>query len=522
MSERLDFGQSLLLAMERYQSDQEPKLFVAAALALRAWYRHEALALKPEMVVQATDTVFEVYGGSRIVRDPSGAVQFYMGSATTPAYAGYQEMATVGQWLSKQARNAVQAAYLAKARALVARYCPFEQAEAMDSLLTSLNDYVKAHLNVPWWRRKSTHADDSRVLGKLLWDSGLLDREVFGLAVRVGGFRFTLELYNQCAEKRTELLARVAEAPHMAPWLCGADGGSRLQVHQTVWQDLKTRFMELGGTQQGWKWLSNQGANWFRYLTMGKQYVSMVNNLAALQLGRVPFHRGLVGSLAYRDDVRYFEVFKAAVLANRKRKLKVADFQDYVLIFDYLEQVRTATAKGATWASLMRKQRAWHAEQVRLEVERRKESGACYGWAPLVQSIVQDDLEAISLNDSDELWEEGGVMHHCVGGYDQSCYHNKSRIYSIRRAGERVATLEIRLVGTKWTIGQLYGAGNSRVTDKAVVKLSKRVLYAFTRNPKLNAEDNKVIRRPKPQTRSVRRPEPRPAEVLDAELEIPF
>lgn len=522
MNAKLDFSQSLLLAMERALADQDPKIFVAAALALRAWYRHEALALKPEMVVQANNTVFEVYGGSRIARSPDGSVQFYMGNTRSPAYAGYQEMSTVGKWLSTQARNAVQAEFLARARALVARYCPAAQADPMDSLLTSLNDYIKSHLNVPWWRRKSSHADDSRVLGKLLWDSGLLDREVFGMAVRVGGFRFTLELYNQCAVNRTELQARIAEAPHMAPWLYGADLGSTLQVHQTVWQDMKLRFMGLGGTQQGWKWLCSQGANWFRYLSLNQTHVLMVNRLAALQIGRIPYHRGLMGALLYKQDTRFFDVLKAAVIANRKRKLKVADFQDYVLIFDYLGSVPSAATKGSTWASLMRKQRVWHMEQVRLEVERRKESGACYGWAPMVQSIVQDDFEAISLNDSDALWEEGGVMHHCVGGYDSSCYRNMSRIYSIRRAGERVATLEIRLVGNKWTIGQLYGVGNSRITDKAVIKLSKRVLMAFTRGAKLNLADNKVIRQPKKAPSVARRPAPQPVAQHEMDAEIPF
>lgn len=497
MSNKLDFGQSLLQAMEAAVARKETGVFVKAALALRAWYRHEALGNRPEMVAYLSSTVVQVYGGTRIQRLDTGVIQCFMGTGPEPVFIGYLELATIGQWLSSNARKAIQADYKVKVQAFVAENVKPEQSDPMDKLLTSLHDYVVVKLNVPWWRPKSTHADDSRVLGKLVWTQGVLSREIFGLAVRVRGFRFTADIYNQCAENQVELTARIQEAPNLAPWLYGTDHSHQLRVHQTVWQDLKLQFLALKGTQQAWKWFCNQGAMWFRHVQLSGPAVAAINRIAEMQLGKVPYHRGFCSALVYRTDARFFEVFKAAVVAQKKRKIKVADFQDYILIFDYLERGSVAEIKGATWASLMRKQRAWHTADARLEVERRKESGVSYGWVPLTEDIRHGALEAISLNASDDLWEEGGVMRHCVGGYDNSCYHNQSRIYSIRKEGLRVATLELKRLGNKWTIGQLYGAGNRRVTDKAVGKLAKSVLAAGNRAYALNLAENKVLRKPK-------------------------
>ncbi len=400
-------------------------------------------------------------------------------------------------------------------------------------------------MNVHWWRRRCTVADDSRVLGRLLWDTGMIDRAVFGQATRLSGFNFSIADFNLCTIHKENLAARIAEAPHMVPWLWTRFPGQELygrqhalNVHQTVWKDLKEYFLSLGGTSQAWKWMCSQGYSWFRDYALDEQHVKLFNALAALQLGRVPLHRGLVGRLASEvlycrgaDVTQYLDVIKAAVVANRKRKLKVSEFESYNLIFDYIQRAPSASTKGATWASLMRKQHVWHMEEARREMERRKEAGGCVAWAPLVQELHLGDLEATSLNNSDDLWEEGTAMVHCVGGYDETCFSNHSRIYSIRRTGERVATLELRYNNEKLTIGQLYGPANTLVKDKDVNLLAKKVLSVCKRAPKLDYADNKVIRQPKGRPPLVppqqQEPQQLPAhwvarEEQDALDEIPF
>ncbi|KVP65589.1 hypothetical protein WJ96_04270 [Burkholderia ubonensis] len=507
METRADFSSELVASLQAAQASGEPgepRLFMKAVLALRAWYRHEAILHKPELIVQHTADVFEVYGDVRVERNAGGELKVMVeGKEQTLRYI---EVSSISRYLANQARGSIRRDYRERAKALIrSQGLEPENEAAVISLLDLVDDHLGARHNVNWWRRKSTLADDSRVLGRLIWDAGILDREIFGLATRLAGFRFSVHVYNQCVPVREDLKARIKEAPHMAPWLLAPDyRQDGLRVHQTVWKDLKERFMSMGGTPQAWKWLCNQGHSWFRLNQLTEAHVNAVTAIAALQLGKVPHHPGLFGLVVRyvvnewrTSDPRFLDVFKAAMVAHKKRKLKVADFSNYVLIRDYLMAVPTATTKGATWASLMRKQHVWHMEEARREMERRKEADGCLGWAPMVQMLQQGDLEAISLNNSDDLWEEGTAMSHCVGGYDQACYQNESRIYSIRRNGERVSTLEIRRVAGKLTIGQNYGPGNSIIKDVAVTRLAKRVLSACNRAPELNPADNTVIREPK-------------------------
>jgi hypothetical protein len=541
-----DFGLKLLSTLTAYAasrgpdsegtSAEESRLFIKAALALRAWYRHAALLDRPEMVVQERGNRFEVFGGTFIERQLDGSL--VLCNQGRPENGLYTEVAGLGQWLARHARQQVQLHYLAKAQELVrSQELSADATRKLQSALELANDYVSYKLNVCWWRRKSTLAADGRILGKLLWDAEVIDRKVFSLAVRVKGFRFTVPDYNQCAVSSAALAARVSEAPHMAPWLVRQGSSCEVQVQDTVWKDLKVQFQALGGTPQAWKWLCNQGHTWFKSFRLDQRDVTLLNQLAALQLGKVPFHPGLMYSLRSISSYdrnqalpRYLDVFKAAVLAFKKRKLKLADFGDYNLIFDWLQREASASTKGATWASLMRKQRAWHMEFARQEMERRKEAGGCLGWAPYVQSLSFKDFEAISLNNSDELWEEGTAMSHCVGGYDDQCYHNISRIYSIRRNGEREATLEIRKVDGKLTIGQLYAYDNRVVKDVLVNKFAKQVLLACKREPEPSLSSNVVLREPKnrrltpPAVRNDDQPqaEPQYAYAGNGDEDIPF
>jgi len=512
---------------DEVSSPQQSGLFMKAALALRAWYRHMALLERPEMVVQDTGSRFEVYGGTFVERQADGTLK--LENQRRPENGAYVEVASLGPWLARQARQQVQSHYHGKAQDLVrSQELDANMTRKLISALEQANEYVSYKLTVCWWRRASTLSSDGRVLGKLLWDSGVLDREAFSLAVRVVGFRFTVPDFNSCAAHKEALMARVKEAPHMAPWLMESNYfASTLQVQDTVWKDLKAQFLSLGGTPQTWKWLCNQGHTWFKFFRLQQNDVMALNYLSSLQVGKAPLHMGFMGNLRsrlgygnYQDVSKYLDVFKAAVVAFKKRKLKLADFGEYNLIFDWLHRVPEASTKGATWASLMRKQHAWHMEFARQEMLRRKEEGGCLGWAPFVQSLVQKDLDAVSLNTSDDLWEEGTAMDHCVGGYDQQCYANVSRIYSIRRAGERVATLEIRKVGGKLTIGQLYGYHNRRITDKAVNLFAKRVLSECRKAPEPSTAENRVIREPK---KPVRKLAPQPVQANHEELEeIPF
>jgi hypothetical protein len=61
----------------------------------------------------------------------------------------------------------------------------------------------------------------------------------------------------------------------------------------------------------------------------------------------------------------------------------------------------------------------------------------------------------------DDLREEGGAMKNCVASYISKATRGACLIYSIRRGGQRIATVEIVPRGPAPAIAQLFAAGNT-------------------------------------------------------------
>jgi hypothetical protein len=83
------------------------------------------------------------------------------------------------------------------------------------------------------------------------------------------------------------------------------------------------------------------------------------------------------------------------------------------------------------------------------------------------------DHEILPIEDAASLYREGTVMHHCVGTYGDEVQRGYLYIYSIRRNGERVATLALgRHDGQTW-VEEIRGSCNTdlpKVTVAAVVR----------------------------------------------------
>ncbi len=75
--------------------------------------------------------------------------------------------------------------------------------------------------------------------------------------------------------------------------------------------------------------------------------------------------------------------------------------------------------------------------------------------------------EFVPLTSSTDLYQEGAAMHNCVGTYGEQVMDGDCYIYSIRQAGERVATLEIvKGRDGKVGIGQLRNTCNKSVSPE--------------------------------------------------------
>jgi len=75
------------------------------------------------------------------------------------------------------------------------------------------------------------------------------------------------------------------------------------------------------------------------------------------------------------------------------------------------------------------------------------------------------EYEFRPLDEISDLNEEGAAMRNCVRTYGDDIAHNRSRLWSVRRGGDRVATLEIgvRYRDPLLNIVQLKGPGNAVV-----------------------------------------------------------
>jgi hypothetical protein len=97
-------------------------------------------------------------------------------------------------------------------------------------------------------------------------------------------------------------------------------------------------------------------------------------------------------------------------------------------------------------------------------------------WDPYLRRVEFGGYVFMALTSAASLAEEGAVMEHCVGSYDDDCRAGEIRIFSVRerKSGQRVATLSVERVEREtgmpsWEVGEINGPGNAGVTSRLEV-----------------------------------------------------
>jgi hypothetical protein len=80
--------------------------------------------------------------------------------------------------------------------------------------------------------------------------------------------------------------------------------------------------------------------------------------------------------------------------------------------------------------------------------------------------------EIVPITNNAELYREGHAMHHCVGTYGYRVAMGDCYIFSLRKDGEREATIELIQSGGRVALGQVRGPCNNAVQKD--VKLAAR------------------------------------------------
>jgi|GEM_PF-6144650 len=118
-------------------------------------------------------------------------------------------------------------------------------------------------------------------------------------------------------------------------------------------------------------------------------------------------------------------------------------------------------------------------------------------WPALFPAWKSEDgrFEILPLTSAANLVEEGLAMEHCVGGYDNQCRTGRTHIFSVRVAGQREATLEVKLDfgltagGARMHIGQCKGRLNQNPVASATqaVKEFMAAIEAKEIKPRIKA-----------------------------------
>lgn len=112
---------------------------------------------------------------------------------------------------------------------------------------------------------------------------------------------------------------------------------------------------------------------------------------------------------------------------------------DLSLVDNWADQNDIRIDKRHRWKNLVQRARRWQAE---LQAVQRQRHGR--GWHFFCDPLVWRGYELVPLVHSGDLWLEGVTMSNCLYKLRDECLRDGgSRFFSVRRQGQRVATLEL-------------------------------------------------------------------------------
>lgn len=123
---------------------------------------------------------------------------------------------------------------------------------------------------------------------------------------------------------------------------------------------------------------------------------------------------------------------------------------------DWVSAEEPLLHKNQHWSSIWRQVADWQPRSKLLEGDLR--------WKPLIPETVQtDDVSFTELFTSEQLYEEGGEMHHCVYSYSERCYRRQYRVFRVESKQERATAGFIAHEG-EYRLDQIYTYCNGAVS----------------------------------------------------------
>ncbi|MBC7548535.1 MAG: PcfJ domain-containing protein [Polaromonas sp.] len=284
--------------------------------------------------------------------------------------------------------------------------------------------------------------------------------------------------YNCVLTRRSAFAKLESDAPHLIGLYGALCRARRFPRAGEPLQRLKAYLIANDLSQQAWISIVNAPARFWlianRYYTGAPagQVLDLIRCIDVLGFDRTPpvwlldallAPHGGPGSRypSYAYEVCKREAVWRHIVRLLKHIQKPTEDQciDLKRIIDWAGQTGqdhlTRAQRQAGWRWLVGKSSQWEKRQ-RVELQ---SSGKTW-WVPANQMMV-GDFEFRFLTNPLELWEEGQAMRHCAFDLILGCERGTSWVVSIRRAGIRIATMELRLTDDQWRIHQLRGKYNT-------------------------------------------------------------
>lgn len=316
----------------------------------------------------------------------------------------------------------------------------------------------------------------------------LLDKEPARLMRRCDSSSLIqLDLYNCIAANLALWQSLEKQSPGLLPLIAQSLERRWIPLDANVFRSLKEGVFNEGYTERTWKTLCRLPIGHMRWL------LSQYNIERALKLAahlsecsnQIP-PMELLRPMAAQQTMSYRPVatppwFDAAAIAeaHARKKTGTAFAGEYQNALDWLRHYLQTGAvpdghqKKAGWRWIAQQSQAWHEDQVRARVTNN------YQWQSILATYQDGDYEVVPLTSSMDLAMEGQAMHHCVGSYADRCYRGYSRIFSIRKAGQRLATAEIVPTGSGWTLNQNRAHCNGNPGPE-VMDVARRLAQHYT------------------------------------------
>ena len=148
--------------------------------------------------------------------------------------------------------------------------------------------------------------------------------------------------------------------------------------------------------------------------------------------------------------------------AQRELAHDMDDVTDYVRHLGAMGQ----EVNSKRWRGLRQASELWHRDQAAVNIHwqwrqiMQRNGGTYRSWESLVGETQSGDLALTPITDEHGLYRESLAMHHCVISYGDECARGTSRIFSVERDGEKIATGEITLRAGTWRERQTRGRKN--------------------------------------------------------------